>query len=111
MILLRLSRSKYSEATAMVSETERQAEVQRIRASLEKRYATDIARVNSQLEKVIAYLNMGTVAAKGELPAIPQKTDLKQILNSETEMWPVEDAEDWLDEIGHHHFIGVSECK
>lgn len=110
-ILLQLSRSQYSQATESVTERERQDEVLRIRTALEKRFTADLARLKSELEKVTAYLNMGSVAAPAELPAIPGKTDLKQILNSETEMWPVEDAEDWLDEIGHHHFVGQSECK
>ncbi len=35
----------------------------------------------------------------------------EELFRSGKEMWPVDDAEDWLDELGYQTFIGQSECE
>jgi hypothetical protein len=112
MLLLRLTRSDPDAgASQLVNAKHRREEIEKLRGLLKDRYQADMARIKDQVEKVVAYLNMATVAASSELPAIPNSVDPESLLNPETEMWTVEDAEDWLDEVGHHHFIGRSECK
>jgi len=108
MILSRLiDLNRSANDTSEIPRSQRLKEVQFIRQTLETRFRVDITRIREQMEKVAAYMNLARDAQKTDLPPIVK---VPTYLSSKTEMWPVEDAEDWLDEIGHHIFIGESQC-
>lgn len=110
-LLLSLSLNRKRLVNSPVTAQERKAERTRIRSRLEKSYKRDLVRLRSEMEKVVAYLNLAPDATQKDLPKILEIPGLNKILNSHNEMWPMSDAEDWLDEVGQHVFIGRSECK
>ena len=81
-----------------------------IKSHLEKRFERDLPRMKEQLRRVQAFLTIAKPLDEKGLPQIIEIPGLKQVLAADREMWPVQDAEDWLDEIGQHVFIGQSEC-
>lgn len=110
-LLYSLSKNRYRWKNSPVTDDERERERAKIRARLEKNYKQDLQRMQSEMEKVVAYLNLAPEATQKDLPKITNIPGLNKILNSRNEMWPVNDAEDWLDEVGQHVFIGRSECR
>jgi hypothetical protein len=108
--MLRLTKPT-SESCAAADTSEKENQILKIKENLTARYRNDLPRIESQMEKVVAYLNLAPEATKKDLPPIGEIMGLQKLLSSATEMWPVDDAEDWLDELGHHRFIGKSECQ
>lgn len=88
---------------------EKKKEQEKLRTLFDRRFATEKVRVQAQLDKVLAYsyLAIGSTAFKKD------RTDIKSrdhLLKYGEEFWPVDDNEDWVDEIGDHLYIGDSQC-
>lgn len=87
----------------------RKKEQAQLKKILLNKFETDKNRILPQLDRVLAYsyIAMGSGAFKSS------RTDLKsrdQLLKEGLEFWPADDAEDWIDEIGTHLYIGDSQC-
>lgn len=81
----------------------------RILRTLQKRFETERKRLFRQMELVLGYsgLSVGMNKVRVASEVIP---DRQKILKSQREFWPADSAEDWIDELGSHLFIGESQC-
>ena len=94
----------------IVVDGERDQERERVLKYLTKRFERDKKRLLLELERVDAFTTLAFSTSSKELPEIEKLPHPDQLLKTGREMWPVDDAEDWLDEIGKHVFIGESQC-
>lgn len=92
-----------------VTKSEREAEIQLIRKILYKRYEFDLVRLNRDLAKILAFSNIA-LGSKDFSFVSHEPIDHSKLMASGKEVWAVNDAEDWVDEIGGHLFIGDSLC-
>jgi hypothetical protein len=83
----------------------------RIEGILKKRFKEERVKLLPRMEKVMAYVNLALSSTSKELPPVRQVPTASELISSGLEMWPVEDAEDWIDELGHHVFGGGSQCQ
>ena len=112
LLLIRLKQSPSEpRSSSVVNGRARSEEITWITKLLEERFQKDLPRIKQQMENVVAYFNLAIEATKQDLPAALVIPGLTQVLESDREMWPVSDAEDWLDEQGNHVFVGQSECQ
>lgn len=93
-----------------VSTARRKKEQTQIDGSLKRRYTREKIRLKEQFEKVLAYSDIA-IGTKDFSFLSHQKLDREELMARGDEIWPVEDAEDWVDEMGGHLFIGESRCK
>lgn len=79
-----------------------------IKNALISRFEKEKIRLLSQLEQVVAYSYLAVAVDTLQL----KKNELNRsvLRRGGSEFWPVDDAEDWVDEIGGHIFIGKSQC-
>ncbi len=108
--LAMLKKQKYPSAS-FASNAERLAEKKLVQTVLSKMFALEKARLLREVERIFAFANLALSATTSELPIISKLPPQEELLKSGLEMWPVSDAEDWLDELGHHVFIGESQCR
>lgn len=80
-----------------------------IMKALESRFASERRRLESQFKTVLAYSRL-SVALDKEIIVTDVVPDRGALMASRREFWPVEDAEDWIDELGQHLYIGESQC-
>lgn len=80
-----------------------------IMKALEARFASERRRLESQFKTVLAYSRL-SVALDKEIIVTDVVPDRGALMASRREFWPVEDAEDWIDELGQHLYIGESQC-
>lgn len=81
-----------------------------IQKALEARFQSEIKRLRTQFTTVVAYSRL-TVALDKEIIVTDVVPDRSALMRGRKEFWPVEDAEDWIDELGQHIYIGASQCK
>lgn len=103
----------YALATAKVPDdanrAEKLAEQQSIMKALEARFNHEKRRLESQFKTVLAYSRL-SVALDKDIIVTDVVPDRGALMASRKEFWPVEDAEDWIDELGQHLYIGESQC-
>jgi len=73
-----------------------------------KRFEYEKRRILKELNQVLAYSYLAVGA--NFLKLKDNELNPKQLRTKGNEVWPVSDAEDWLDEIGNHVYIGTSQC-
>ncbi len=109
--LFKISKLPYPNSLqGIISKQDHAKEKKKIMDHLVSRYTPDLKRIETEMEKVISYMNLAAEATRKELPEVIRIPGISQILSSKTEMWLVEDLEDWIDEIGKHTYIGQSRC-
>ncbi len=103
--------SKKVSSSSLVSKADRQAEKERLLSALMRKYESDKSRLEKEIGRVYAFASLALSASANELPKVRKLPSQEELLNSGLEMWPVDDGEDWLDELGNQVFIGESQCK
>lgn len=93
-----------------ISQEKRSAERKKINEALESRIRSESARLMKQVDMVLAYSYLALAADNLKLVG---QSDLSrdELAKQEKEMWRLDDAEDWVDEIGKHIYVGKSLCK
>lgn len=107
--LLRLTEQEPLEDGGSVSMGEKRYEQEQIKKSLINRFEYEKRRISKELNQVLAYSYLA-VGAKF-LKLKDNELNPSRLRKSGIEVWPVDDAEDWLDEIGNHLYIGESQCE
>lgn len=108
---LQLYQQSSSRSSDFVSESERTKERAALKASMKARFDKIRPTLNSQIEIVISLAADAVQSTAPELATLRKIDGREKFQTRELEMWPVDDGEDWLDELGHHHFIGTSQCR
>ncbi len=93
-----------------VGDQERKKEQGLIEKSLHSKFEAERKRISDQLDTVKAFslLSSAISKIKVNLDVVPNRSKL---MASGKEFWPVDDAEDWIDELGEHLYIGESQCE
>lgn len=86
-------------------------EQQSIRKWIHQQYESERKQLLVEAGKAQAYAVIALSITKKELAPVEKLPPQDELLKSGLELWPVEDAEDWLDEVGLHRFIGKSQCQ
>lgn len=95
----------------LVRLSEKRKEQERIRRVLSKRHKVEIRRLKKQINLVLAYSKLAVTRSSRVLKAVQTLPSREDWLNAGLEIWPADSAEDWIDEIGTHRFLGDSLCK
>lgn len=85
-------------------------EQEKIKQALNSRFMIEKQRLGMQIGKVIAFSRL-SVAMDRNVVVSDIIPDRDSLMKSKKEFWPVDDAEDWSDEVGQHLYIGESRCK
>lgn len=109
--LLQMIDSSKAPSSRFISPRERQAEKARLTKTLQKRYEEDRKRLIADLERVAIVTKYALDSKAPDLKTITRLKSQIALDRASLDMWPVDDAEDWLDELGHHVFIGDSKCS
>ncbi len=99
-----------SDKRGSVSAIDRRKEIDSIQGILKKKYENDKERIRKGIDQTLAYsyVALGTK----DFTFIKQKEfDRAALMEKGDEIWPAMDAEDWLDEMNGHIYIGESLCK
>ncbi|RME17615.1 MAG: tetratricopeptide repeat protein [Bdellovibrio sp.] len=107
--LLKLSQQEIK-PTPFVTRSQLQKEQSYITQLLKKLFKEEKPKLLKQIDKAISFSYLTLSPNSKKLPPIKKLPSQKKLLESGLEMWPVDDAEDWVDEIGKHRFIGRSKC-
>jgi tetratricopeptide (TPR) repeat protein len=107
--LLRLTELEVKDNGGPISVREKQFEQEQIKKSLVARFDYEKKRIMRELNQVLAYSYLAVGAKFLKLKDNELNPD--RLRKSGNEVWPVEDAEDWLDELGNHLYIGESQCE
>lgn len=108
--LSRLIRFKPTDdISADVTKEERAKEIQSIRKILTKKYEYDLVRLQRDLTKILAFSNIA-LGSKDFSFVKHESMDHTKLMDQGDEVWAGNEAEDWVDEIGGHLFIGDSLC-
>ncbi len=114
MSLAQLVESSNSNSKAqlqLVSQKERDDEIRRVTDSLKIRFKTYRPTLQAQLERVYGYASLALSNDQEFLKPLSDLPEAKVLEKKGYELWPAGDAEEWLDEIGSHVYIGSSQCK
>lgn len=95
----------------VVTQKERDDEIKRITDSLKVRFKNIKPTLQGQLERVYGYASLALGNDQEFLKPLSDLPEAKILEKKGFELWPAGDAEEWLDEIGGHVYIGSSECK
>jgi len=88
-------------------EKERKWIVNLLQSSFEKKKRQWI----EELPRVLAYSRLAiTPGLAGGLKPIERISNREKLLAQGFEIWPVEDGEQWLDEMGYQRYIGDTQC-
>lgn len=109
--LIETSKEASPELTQYVSQKERSDELKKIQESLKERFKAQKETLQAQLERVYGYASLALSNDQDFLKPVSSLPETKVIEKKGYELWPAGDAEEWLDEIGSHVYIGQSECK
>ncbi|MCB0369181.1 MAG: hypothetical protein KDD45_06915 [Bdellovibrionales bacterium] len=100
-----------AELATYVSEKERSVEIKKIENSLKERFKRQRPQLQAQLERVYGYASLALSKDENFMKPIDSLPETKILEKKGYELWPAGDAEEWLDEIGSHVYIGQSECN
>lgn len=107
--LLRLVQQQVDDTEdGFVSKAQKQAEQRSVDAVLRGRFESEKKRLLTELNQVLAYSYLAVSTNKLRLK--DSDIDVRRLRKTDQEYWPVDDAEDWIDEIGSHLFIGKNQC-
>lgn len=95
----------------IVGQRERDDEIKRVTDSLKVRFKNYRPTLQAQLERVYGYASLALGNDQEFLKPLSDLPEPKVLEKKGFELWPAGDAEEWLDEIGSHVYIGSSECK
>lgn len=109
--LIETSKDVSPELVQYVSQKERSEEIKKIQESLKERFKAQKETLQAQLERVYGYASLALSNDQDFLKPVSSLPETKVIEKKGYELWPAGDAEEWLDEIGSHVYIGQSECK
>lgn len=113
-VLWGLSRSqkpKSSEKFPEISDPEREKEKAEIRNALDRAFQSQRAKILADLKSAMAYAHLAGVAdTRQALKPVQKLTSRQELSHLDLESWPVDSAEEWVDEIGRHIFVGESLC-
>lgn len=109
--LIETSKDNSKALTQYVSQKERAEELKKITDSLKERFKSQKEILQAQLERVYGYASLALSNDQDFLKPVSSLPETKVIEKKGYELWPAGDAEEWLDEIGSHVYIGQSECK
>jgi tetratricopeptide (TPR) repeat protein len=93
-----------------VTRADRIREIQAIRKILTRKFEFEIKRLQRDLTNILAFSNIA-LGSKDFTFVKHEEIDHSKLMAKGDEVWAVNDAEDWVDEIGGHLFIGESLCK
>ena len=112
--VLSLSRITLLDSNADTSDevlkSDRIKEINSIKRNLLRKFEIDIHRLQKDLSNILAYSNIA-LGSKDFTFVKHEEIDHTKLMEKGDEVWAVNDAEDWVDEIGGHLFIGESLCK
>ncbi len=103
-----LDKSYVNRPSKIITKKMRVDEQARIQKTLDRVVSIRARRFSKELDKIIAYAQLAAVG-KG-LAKIEKLPDRSALLARNLEVWPADSTEVWLDEVGHHRFIGESQC-
>lgn len=109
-VLLPLAAQREQTTSSLVSIEERDSERVRIQGAVQVRFEKSRKRLLTELDRARAFADLAFASTSRDLPLIRKLPSNEELLRSGLEMWPVESGEDWVDELGHHVFIGESQC-
>jgi len=93
------------------TDAEEAQEASRIRVALEKRFASEKARLLRDFTQVRAYSRLALLpSARHLLKPIQKLPSREQLLAQDLEIWPADSGEAWVDELGRFRFLGESRC-
>lgn len=95
----------------LVGQKERDEEIKRVTDSLKIRFKAYRPTLQAQLERVYGYASLALSNDQEFLKPLSDLPEAKVLEKKGFELWPAGDAEEWLDEIGSHVYIGSSQCK
>lgn len=93
----------------LVSEDERNLERRSIERALKGAFKTEKELWLNSMETAIAYARLST-GASSQLKPIRHLPSREALFKAKLEIWPAQDKEEWIDEIGTHRFVGESKC-
>ncbi len=99
------------DSNSYINEKDRLDEVKKIQESLKERFKVQKEVLQAQLERVYGYATLALGNDQEVLKGLESLPDSKVIEKKSYIAWPASDAEEWLDEIGSHVYIGKSECQ
>lgn len=99
------------QALDVISTGERDEEIKKIKATLSSKYSVYKSTIQNQLERVLGYAALAISDEQDFLKPMSSLPETNVLEKQGYEMWPAAGAEEWLDEIGSHVFIGDTECK
>lgn len=95
----------------IINQKDRDDELKRVTDSLKIRFKTYRPTLQAQLERVYGYASLALSNDQEFLKPLSDLPEAKVLEKKGFELWPAGDAEEWLDEIGSHVYIGSSQCK
>jgi tetratricopeptide (TPR) repeat protein len=107
--LYRLTTQKVESSGGPITRQEKIREQDTIRKLLMARFEEEKTRLMHDLNQVLAYSYISVGADKLKLQS--GELDRRRLRRTGQEYWPVDDSEDWLDELGDHLYIGASQCQ
>ncbi len=94
----------------LITQAERQEELKKVNLALKQKFLANKPMLQMQLERVLGYAALASAEDQDFLKPVKSLPEASVLESQGYELWPVDDAEEWLDEIGTHVFIGDSEC-
>jgi len=110
-ILYNLIQMKPEKGLAFVSAAERKQEQERLHKILDAAFKSQRSRLLDEIDKVLAYVQL-TIKSGGDSVLKPLEIlpDRSSFFKLNLEIWPADSAEEWIDEVGTHRFVGESLC-
>ena len=109
--LLESEKTNSKSQLQLVTQKERDEEIKRVAESLKIRFKAYRPTLQAQLERVYGYASLALNNDQEFLKPLSDLPEPKVLEKKGYELWPASDAEEWLDEIGSHVYIGSSQCK
>lgn len=94
----------------IVSQRERQEELKKVHLALKQKFQIFKPLLQMKLERVLGYAALASAQDQDFLKPVKSLPEASVLESRGYELWPANDAEEWLDEIGTHVFIGDSQC-
>ncbi len=94
----------------IVSQRERQEELKKVHLALKQKFQVFKPLLQMKLERVLGYAALASAQDQDFLKPVKSLPEASVLESRGYELWPANDAEEWLDEIGTHVFIGDSQC-
>lgn len=100
-----------AEKLAGVTAAEREKEKAEIFAAIQRSFSVQKTKLLADLKSAQAYAHLAGVSdTRQALKPIEKLTSREALSRLDLEMWPVDSAEEWMDEVGRHIFVGDSLC-